>query len=46
MKRTFDLNKIVICPICKKQVRIGDTMSGRYSGVCVWCYEKERGNRK
>ncbi len=35
----FDLNKTVICPICKNKVQLGDTIRGTKS-TCKSCYEK------
>ena len=46
MKKVFDLNAIVTCSCCKKQVKRGDTMIGTNKTVCKWCYEeKKRGNK-
>lgn len=39
MKKCFELNKIVVCPICQNKVRVGDTISStRY--ICQSCWEK------
>lgn len=38
MKKCLDLNQIIVCPICKKKVRIGDTMVKNH--ICVSCWEK------
>lgn len=39
MKKIFDLNKIVTCPVCKEKCRQGEMMSGR-KPMCKYCYKK------
>ena len=48
MKRdtTEYLNKIVVCPVCKKEVRQGEMMCGTSKPICKYCYKDGKGDGK